>query len=714
MKKALLITLLALAVGSRAFCAGVPELVESEVAPMVNLFEDSPPVITDVSVYPKAPFDDESVTVSARVYADENAASMPVKGVQLWYRFDGDTVWIKFDMLKSPPVKDGYFGTIAPKPGSRKIIYSIIAEDIGGNIGAVIPAAQNIDTAKDDSYLWAYDSNEEDKLVPKELDVLGLGAARDADNLHLVIKTEGAPNPGNLSTTGANFYFVPFFPPGEGMASFLGGSGKILGYLPLASSLLGIPKFGLFNLKDIISGNKNVPKTGVTMTKGKDRLSFTVPLKSIGEGNEWVAGVAAGRLKTATGIEPVEASSFMRLILNGGEVAVKSGADRKPAKLRAGAAKNDISSPIGTPLAGYGDRVGVPSKAIHDPLMATAVVIESDNRYYCFAGLDFFYMRLDFYNDVAKRLRKATGMPDDCVFMGASHSHHASGALNPELSILGGKFQPAVYEKVIGKVADTLIQAYKNMKPAKIGVGWIEMDKDKVTAGNRKKSGGLNDRIIGVIKVDTIDNKPIATVFNHSGHPTGIASKTMQQSSDFVGPARNAIEKQGGGVAVFFNGSVGDHSARCPANCGKDDFEKVKGTGEAIANYVVKLRKLIKAEDKATFRGVTQWLLLNKRREAYSLEKALVINGKYVFLTMPGELFFDPFGSQFREQAKSQGYDQLFVLGLTDDGLAYIYPEELYYSHDYEASYSAFGPKLSPFLTDNAINLIKELGPAKP
>ncbi len=719
MKRFLLAVTIALVFCTAAFSQGMPELIESEVAPMINLFNDAPPVIKDVTIYPDKPYNDESITISARVFQNMDESSFPVASVEIKYRFDAAVEWQSFAMMKSPLEKDGYFAVITPPAGAARLEYSIIATDIGGNKAIIVPAAQAVDVKNDKGFLWVDDANEEDNLVPNELDFLSLGVTRDENNLYVIIRTENTPAPGNLTTTGANFYFVPFFPPGEGIASFLGGQGTVLGYTPVAASLLGIPKYGLFNIKDIIAavtgGKKTQQKSSVKMEKGKDRLTFTVPFAELGKNDEWVIAEASGRIsmKGGMGVAPMDSSPFARIILQGGEVTLQPADSRKPAPVRAGAATYDISSPVGTPLAGYGDRVGTPTEGIHDPLMGSTVILESEGRYYCLTGLDFFYMRIDVYNDIARRVHDATGLPESCIFMGASHSHTASGALIPSLAILGGKFDRKVYDKVTTAIVDGYVKAYKSMKPAKIGVGWVTEEEGKYTNGNRRGDDKKVDHVVGVIKVDGLDGKPIATVFNHTGHPTGIDSKKMFQSSDYVGPARDAVTKQGGGVAVFFNGSLGDHSGRCYGECPDDDYAKVKKTGEEVADYVIKARKAINTSDKAEIREVSRWLILNKSRQQYTVQKALVFDNKDVFITMPGEAFFDPIGSGLREQAKSQGFDQLFVMGITNDGLGYIYPEQLYYEHDYEASYSAMGPKMSPFLVDNASDLLKSLGQGK-
>ncbi|MEW5945481.1 MAG: neutral/alkaline non-lysosomal ceramidase N-terminal domain-containing protein [bacterium] len=687
-----------------------PELVESENAPMINMFTDAPPVIADVSTYPEDPYNDETVTVSARVYSDPNASSLPVRSVEFRYRFGDSAEWSRFYMLEIPEGGGVYTPAVTPPAGARRMLYTIAATDAGGNASLVVPPAAAVNPGAEADFLWVADADEADELVPAELDFLALGAARDSQNLYIVEKIQGKPDPGSLSAGGANFYFAPLIPGREGIASFLGGTANVLGYMPLAASFIGIPKSGMFNLKDVISGKRDLPKTGVKMTKGKDRLVFTVPLNDLGEGGEWVTGLLSG-LFTTRGMAPVDASPFVRLVLRGGEISLRDASSRAPSPLRAGAAKFDITPPVGTPLAGYGDRVGEPSVGVHDPLTGAALVIESDGRLYCFVGLDFFYMRLDFYNDLARRLREAAGLPEPCLFVGASHSHHSSGALSPDLAILGGRFQPELFELTMSRIAAGVAEAHRNLQPAALGIGAARMEEGRFVVGNRRSDSGKVDAVIGVVKVDTPGGQPIATLFNLSGHPTGIASRTMLMSSDFVGPARDAIESRGGGVAVFFNASVGDHSGRCPGECPGDDFEKVRRTGEAMADYVIAARKTIPTAPKAEFTALSRWLILNRAAGAVTTEKALLVNDRFAFLTLPGEMFFDPFGATLAEQARSQGMEHLFILGLTNDGLGYMYPEELYYQRAYEASYSVFGPRMSGFLVDNAAALLSALAP---
>ena len=58
------------------------------------------------------------------------------------------------------------------------------------------------------------------------------------------------------------------------------------------------------------------------------------------------------------------------------------------AELRAGAAQTDITPPVGTPSAGYGNRRGRGMEGVHDPLLATALVIDNGETMIAFVGVD--------------------------------------------------------------------------------------------------------------------------------------------------------------------------------------------------------------------------------------------------------------------------------------------------------------------------------------
>jgi len=63
---------------------------------------------------------------------------------------------------------------------------------------------------------------------------------------------------------------------------------------------------------------------------------------------------------------------------------------------------------------------------------------------------------------------------------------------------------------------------------------------------------------LGVIRVDDLAGKPIATVWNFAIHGVCYGPDNMQFSSDIMGLANTLIESKIGGVAMFINADAGD------------------------------------------------------------------------------------------------------------------------------------------------------------
>src|SRR5256885_1865831 len=75
--------------------------------------------------------------------------------------------------------------------------------------------------------------------------------------------------------------------------------------------------------------------------------------------------------------------------------------DKAANKLMAGAGKADITPPTGTPLAGYGGRLGKPSTGVHDACEARALIIDNGAEKIAFVSVD----HLGYDNAMITRVR---------------------------------------------------------------------------------------------------------------------------------------------------------------------------------------------------------------------------------------------------------------------------------------------------------------------
>ena len=119
---------------------------------------------------------------------------------------------------------------------------------------------------------------------------------------------------------------------------------------------------------------------------------------------------------------------------------------------------------------------------------------------------------------------------------------------------------------ILERGAEACRQAARHLQSARLGVGWGTCD---ANVNRRQQStdhgvllgedpDGPVDRTVGVIRVDGLDGCPIAVVYRYSCHTVTLGPKTNLFSPDFVGPARNLIERALKCPSLFLQGCAGN------------------------------------------------------------------------------------------------------------------------------------------------------------
>jgi hypothetical protein len=225
--------------------------------------------------------------------------------------------------------------------------------------------------------------------------------------------------------------------------------------------------------------------------------------------------------------------------------------EKAAGELRAGAAKVEITD----------------KKALRfgDPLYVKALVLKSGETTAVLVTLDAVavgeigYIRNDYLGMVRSRLEKELGVPPGNVIVNASHCH--------------GVVCADVDEKTIEAVK----AAFANLVPVKAGVG---VGSEARVSENRRlklKSGkeadvrhayslppddevvgvGPIDPQIGVLRLDRLDGRPLAVVYNFACHPI-MGVNGNGNTADVTGFASAVIEETLGAVALFVQGCGGD------------------------------------------------------------------------------------------------------------------------------------------------------------
>ncbi|KRT73985.1 MAG: hypothetical protein XU13_C0010G0027 [Candidatus Rokubacteria bacterium CSP1-6] len=421
-------------------------------------------------------------------------------------------------------------------------------------------------------------------------------------------------------------------------------------------------------------------------------------------------------------------------------VALRPGTGESAASgppLLAGARAVDVTPPTGVALAGYGgmgrrrlvpDLLNrhpyafwfKPSRGVHDPIVARALVLQSGPRRVLWIAVDLIGPDPEMVSELRERLA-AIGLRYDAVILAASHTHSGPGGFSR--SRLFGflaldSFVPAVRERILRGMTEAAWDADRAKVPARVGVGRGEV-RDVI----RSRVGLPLDPEVGVLKVVRTDGRPIALLWNYAIHGTLLGKQNLLLSGDVTGAASQELERALGVPALYTNGAVGDVS---PALRG---WPGVRQTADALAREVLATWRRTPVERESALRAVSDRLHLPPPR--LSLRNCLgrwlpsgltvgmgwgfpseaelvgVAVGASAWVTVPGEL-----QTRLGQAVKAEGrrlFGHAFIVGISNDYAGYFLAPEEYARPSYIACASLYGEAGGQLVAARATEILKKL-----
>jgi hypothetical protein len=234
-------------------------------------------------------------------------------------------------------------------------------------------------------------------------------------------------------------------------------------------------------------------------------------------------------------------------------------------ELKAGAAKVDITPPLGFPMWGYGARHDAGSTGVLDPLKARALVLAIGSEKIALVSLDLGRAPTRQSTQAIRvKVKAAAGV--EHLFLVGSHTHHG-----PVIELDDWPSPKNSYVRELEqKLANVIIEADKNLRPAKVGIA------SKEVPFNRNRHSKLAekpvDREFLVLRVDDMEGKPIAHAVNFAAHPTMREARDLRFSADYPGPLAAVVEKETGAPCLFLQAAAGDLSPNPGMDAGPDAF----------------------------------------------------------------------------------------------------------------------------------------------
>lgn len=283
--------------------------------------------------------------------------------------------------------------------------------------------------------------------------------------------------------------------------------------------------------------------------------------------------------------------------------------------LFAGVARTVITPPAGIRMCGYTVQESC-SRGVERDLTATALVLSDRRTKVVLLACDVVFIQSPHVEKMRGRIGKQLGIPPDHVLINASHTH--LGPMLPGWQEEEPE-QAQVQEHYVKSLADLLAgvaaMADASLQPARIGAGrgtaLLGVNRrERLPDGHvmiGENPNGAVDHEVGVIRVDDLSGRPLATVMAAGCHTVVLGPKTLLLSPDYVGPARRIVESATGAPSLFLQAAAGNINPVCGIGSGAaDQFDDLQRLGAMLAGEVLKTWAQVRTHNRRGPRRVVQ------------------------------------------------------------------------------------------------------------
>ena len=240
-----------------------------------------------------------------------------------------------------------------------------------------------------------------------------------------------------------------------------------------------------------------------------------------------------------------------------------------------GVATRDVTPPVGIYARSWGAADHDRAEGIHRPFAATAAVMSplaGSGPTLAIVALDIGWFQ---YLPDERALRGAvlrrTGLEEVGLLINFSHTH-AGANVNSQLDDKPGSELVGPYlDQLTAHVGDAIVDACAARAPAWITWGYgrcaLATNRDLWDADADRFACGYNpeqpaDDTLLVARATDDGGEVRATIFNYACHPTTLAWENRLLSPDYVGAAREVLERAYGAPALFLQGASADLAPR--------------------------------------------------------------------------------------------------------------------------------------------------------
>jgi neutral ceramidase len=273
-------------------------------------------------------------------------------------------------------------------------------------------------------------------------------------------------------------------------------------------------------------------------------------------------------------------------------IEVQAPAARSPtsssAALSAGWSAVPLQLPAGVPLAGYGERRGLPSTGAREPLRVKALALETGGSCAVIVGSDLLMVPENVARQTRIRVAAELGLSEGALLFGASHTHSGPGAGTPGLlaRLFAGRYRREVEQLVVEAFVQAVEEAWRNLAPAEICWGSLGVP-ELIRNRTREVSVApfLVDDSLDYVAVRRPASAKRCLLVRYSAHATVIGGNNMELAGDFPGALQRTLEQVEATTGIYMAGATGSMEPNPPP--GGDEFVRARLMGEALADRVL-------------------------------------------------------------------------------------------------------------------------------
>ncbi len=282
-------------------------------------------------------------------------------------------------------------------------------------------------------------------------------------------------------------------------------------------------------------------------------------------------------------------------------------------KILAGVSIIDVTPQNPMFLHGY-PHVERISEGTHDPLYASAMVIDNGETKIGLCAVDVLFISKEITNKVREKVEKTTGIPKQNIMISATHTHSGPVTFSDIFyDPVVPKADPEYISYLVDKLIEVYINANNNKRISKIAI--TTADGTGIGGNRRSKTDAIDPEVPVIVLKNAETNKIFALSTVYCMHPTVLHEDSKLFSADFPGYTREYITNEFNNevILIYHTGPSGNQSPRHFVNA--NTFDEAKRLGYMLGE------RIIKSVKKLTDNDFKEWVLLDIKKDRVILPK---------------------------------------------------------------------------------------------